>query len=381
VLCSSFAKAVGTERTPDAAAVAEAQQAKPRARPFSETSSADAAAPQPARKKLKKKKGKAKPRSASSTKKPGKAERKAGARRKTVRASAAQTAQVSSAASQTVEFSFSGTTKEFKAKHVEGVEGFSSPKHVNSQIYEENGGLKVYGRVLNGSLVSCYFAISAKATGVMGKEYDRRKKACEKGKQPNRLISLHHAVALVTGCPVRNFSTERGGMTVDHKDENPGNNSLENLRVLRTELNTARQCDPDGVHGPSGNCYRFGKPFYNYIKPFSKPCKKPERCKELLHALWHKANDCTELKESGFFNINGSTDTQVKIRNRKTGVTDNEARKRAIARKRAQGRAVFAFLRREEPDLFKGWKPEQDAAGDWHWVEADFFEEFMAKWR
>jgi hypothetical protein len=61
-------------------------------------------------------------------------------------------------------------------------------------------------------------------------------------------------------------------------------------------------------------------------------------------------------------------------------LTDDEARKRAVARKRAQGQAVFAFLKREDPELFEGWEPEQDAAGEWHWVEVDFFDELAAKW-
>ena len=92
--------------------------------------------------------------------------------------------------------------------------------------------------------------------------------------------------------------------------------------------------------------------------------------------------DCKELNEAGFFDADSDKDTKIKIRDTKTGdtITDEEARQRAVARKRAQGRAVFAFLRREEPELFKGWEPERDAVGEWHWVEADFFDEFVTKW-
>jgi hypothetical protein len=99
--------------------------------------------------------------------------------------------------------------------------------------------------------------------------------------------------------------------------------------------------------------------------------------------LWQKAKECAELKEAGFFDEKSYMDRQLKIRDIKTKVTitPDEARQRAIARKRAQGRAVFAFLRREEPEIFKGWKPERNAAGEWRWVEADFFDEFVAKWR
>jgi hypothetical protein len=373
----------GKAENPDAAAVVESQQTKPHARLFSETSSADAAAPQPARKKLKKKKGNAKPRSASSASKPVKAERKAGARRKPARASAAQTAQGPRVASQTVEVEFSGMKKQFKTSHGKDVDRALMIKDVYDLIYEEKGKLKIYGLVQNGFLSCCYFFISRNATGVMGEDRARRKAVwiagCKNGKKLSTKIYLHHAVALVTGFPSPNFSTNRGGITIDHKDENPANNVMENLRGMRTELNGARKCDPDGVQRPPygkghesegkpTNFYQYTKPMYNYIKR-STP-------------LWQKAKDCDELKDAGFFGSNSPIDRQIKIRDTKTGdtITDDEARERAVARKRAQGRSVFAFLRREDPDLFKGWKPERDAAGKWHWVEADFFDEFVTKW-
>ena len=181
-------------------------------------------------------------------------------------------------------------------------------------------------------------------------------------------------------------------MVIDHKDSNPANNTMENLRVMRTELNLARQSGPEGVsrlkypkgHPSAGkprNYFRFGKVLYTYFQVPKKLQQKARECDEIKR-LRQKAKECDELKDSGFFTGKTYQDQTVKLR-QKNGVTitEEEARKLAIARKRAMALAVFAFLKREEPGFFKGWETQRDAAGNWKWVEADFYDEFVAKWR
>ena len=173
-----------------------------------------------------------------------------------------------------------------------------------------------------GRLEQCQVHISVHAIGPL------------RSKGVSYKISLHKAIALVTGLlhagninDLRGSGKKGGKYSLDHGNENPADNRLQNLRLIRHTLNAMRQSDVYSVT-PHYRKYRFGKPMFNYI---NSNYTKEEISDELRYEF--------EYVKKYTNNINDNT---------------QYTREGAVARKRAMTLAVLAFLREKEPELFKG---------------------------
>jgi hypothetical protein len=189
-----------------------------------------------------------------------------------------------------------------------------------------------------GILTDCQWGVSRKAVGLL---------APYRGK----VKYVHQLVALVTGLmlPDTVYGTGRGGLTIDHKDENPANNAATNLRCMRTELNLARQAKSGSVHKKTpGTRWTFRKPFFNYIAR--------------NEALRGRAGHDRRLK---------------KLRYSKGAHNDTStsSRRKAEHRLHKMRRAVLLFLRERDGELFLGraWCPVRQQG-----IETDFFAEIKA---
>jgi hypothetical protein len=189
-----------------------------------------------------------------------------------------------------------------------------------------------------GILAACQWKVSRKAVGLL---------APYRGK----LKLVHHLVALVTGLtlPGTVYDIRRGGLTIDHADENPANNDAANLRVMRHELNSTRQAKSGSVSKMTrGTRWAVRKPLFTYISP--------------NEALWQRAGHDRRLK---------------KLRYTKGTDTDNvtSSRRKAEHRLRKMRRAVLLFLHEHDAELFLGraWCPVRKEG-----IEADFFAEIKA---
>jgi HNH endonuclease len=189
-----------------------------------------------------------------------------------------------------------------------------------------------------GILNHCQWRVSRSAVGLLAPYRGKMKR-------------VHHLVALVTGLalPGTAYGTGRGGLTIDHKDENPANNVPANLRVMRHELNSTRQAKSGSVSKmTSGTRWAFRKPLFTYISP--------------NEALRQRAGHDRRLK---------------KLRYTKGTDADSTAssRHKAERRLRKTRRAVLLFLRGHDAELFLGraWCPVRKEG-----IEVDFFAEIKA---
>jgi len=102
-----------------------------------------------------------------------------------------------------------------------------------------------------GTLARVLLKVSPNAKGVLKPYRDKPKK-------------LHHLVLLVTEVllPGDVLGNETGQKSCDHEDENPANNLVSNLRIVRHELNIMRQGNTASGITPDGNQFYFNLPMH-----------------------------------------------------------------------------------------------------------------------
>ena len=177
-----------------------------------------------------------------------------------------------------------------------------------------------------GTLARVLLRVSRKAKGVL-KPY--------RGKS----MKLHHLVLLVTEVLLPGYvlGSKTGQKNCDHEDENPANNLVSNLRIVRHELNSMRKGITASGIKPDWNQFRFGLPMYTTFM------KKDQF-----------ASISSEMKACGYGEKTRTGKFRQTIRKR--------SRRACKVAKSAAARAVLAHLQATEPDIFDAIKYSGDPA-------------------
>jgi len=171
-----------------------------------------------------------------------------------------------------------------------------------------------------GTLSCVQLQVSKKAKGVL-KPY--------RGKP----MKLHHLVLLVTEVLLPGYvlGNETGQKNCDHEDENPANNLVSNLRIVRHELNSMRKGITASGIKPDWNQFRFGLPMYTTFM------KKDQF-----------ASISSEMKACGYGEKTRTGKFRQTIRKR--------SRRACKVAKSAAARAVLKHLQAIESDIFDAIK-------------------------
>jgi len=178
-----------------------------------------------------------------------------------------------------------------------------------------------------GTLEHVELKVSRKAKGVL-KSY--------RGKP----MLLHHLVLLVTEVMLPGYvlGSKTGQKSCDHEDENPANNLISNLRIVRAEVNSMRKgITASGVTPTNGNQFEFNLPMHTTLMK-----------KDLYASI------SSEMKRCGYGEKTRTGTFRYKIRKR--------SRRACEVAKSAAARAVLKHLQATEVDIFDAIKYSGDPA-------------------
>ena len=178
-----------------------------------------------------------------------------------------------------------------------------------------------------GTLANVKLKVSRKAKGVL-KPY--------RGK----MMKLHHLVLLVTEVLLPGYvlGTNTGQKSCDHEDENPANNLVSNLRIVRAEVNNMRKgITASGIRPTNGNQLYFNLPLHKFFMN-----------KDQFVSI------SSEMKACGYGAKTRTGNFREKIHKR--------SRRACEVAKSAAARAVLKHLQATESDIFDAIKYSGDPA-------------------